>query len=158
MQHEYGKRQALDDILAKFPRKYVKPEAQATAKHKWHRLVLDPNTAKISDFLEELNEGAENAQAMNNSLLCSKFPPKLKRPVNMARLENATYEEIVFHLEKELDLNGLEDGDDIPVPTMSTAPTATRPGTVLLSSGIDPGITCIYYKKNRVIQKTNVAN
>ena len=65
----------------------------------------------------------------------------------MTRLENATYEEIVAHLEKELDLNGLEDGDDIPVPTMSTVLTATRPGTVLLSSGIDPGITYIYCKK-----------
>ena len=62
----------------------------------------------------------------------------------MARLENATYEEIVTHLERELELNGLDEVDDIPVPTMSTAPTATRPGTVLLSSGIDPTITCNY--------------
>ena len=40
----------------------------------------------------------------------------------MARLENATYQQIVTHLERELELNGLEEGDDIPVPTMSTAP------------------------------------
>ena len=65
----------------------------------------------------------------------------------MARLENATYEEIVTHLERELEFNGLEEWDDIPVPTMSTAPTATRPGTGLLSSGIDPNITCNYCKK-----------
>ena len=145
-------RQTLEDILAVFRRKYVKPESQATAKHKWHRLVFDPNTMKLPDFLEELNQGAEkafgeNAQAMIDSLLYAKLPPKLKRSVNMARLENATYEEIVTHLERELELNGLEEGDDIPVPTMSTAPTATRPGTGLLSSGIDPGITCNYCKK-----------
>ena len=145
-------RQTLEEILAVFLRKYVKPESQATAKHKWHRLVLDPNTMKLSDFLEELNQGAEkafgeNAQAMIDSLLYAKLPPKLKRSVNMARLENATYEEIVTHLERELELNGLEEGDDIPVPTMSTAPTATRPGTGLLSSGIDPGITCNYCRK-----------
>ena len=30
---------------------------------------------------------------------------------------------------------------------MSTAPTATRPGTGLLSAGIDPNITCNYCKK-----------
>ena len=30
---------------------------------------------------------------------------------------------------------------------MSTAPTATRPGTDLLSSGIDPNVTCNYCKK-----------
>ena len=145
-------RQTLEDILAVFRRKYVKPESQATAKHKWHRLVFDPNTMKLPDFLEELNQGAEkafgeNAQAMIDSLLYAKLPPKLKRSVNMARLENATYEEIVTHLERELELNGLEEGDDIPIPTMSTAPTATRPGTGLLSSGIDPGITCNYCKK-----------
>ena len=142
----------MEDILAVFRRKYVKPESQATAKHKWHRLVFDPNTMKLPDFLEELNQGAEkafgeNAQAMIDSLLYAKLPPKLKRSVNMARLENATYEEIVTHLERELELNGFEEGDDIPVPTMSTAPTATRPGTGLLSSGIDPNITCNYCKK-----------
>ena len=145
-------RQTLEDVLAVFRRKYVKPESQATAKHKWHKLVFDPNTMKLPDFLEELNQGAEkafgeHAQAMIDSLLYAKLPPKLKRSVNMARLENATYEEIVTHLERELELNGLEEGDDIPVPTMSTAPTATRPGQGLLSSGIDPGITCNYCKK-----------
>ena len=145
-------RQTLEDILAVFRRIYVKPESQATAKHKCHRLVLDPNTMKLPDFLEELNQGAEkafgeNTQAMIDSLLYAKLPPKLKRSVNMARLENATYEEIVTHLERELELNGLEEGDDIPVPTMSTAPTAKRPGTGLLSSGIDPNVTCNYCKK-----------
>ena len=93
--------------------------------------MFNPNTIKLPDFLEELNQGAEkafgeNAQAMIDSLLYAKLPPKLKRSVNMARLENATYEEIVTHLERELELNGLEEGDDIPVPTMSTAPTAKR--------------------------------
>ena len=73
----------------------------------------------------------------------------------MARLENATYEEIVTHLERELELNGLEEGDDFPVPTMSTAPTATRPGTGLLSSGIDPNITIA---RNRDMPKTTAEN
>ena len=55
-------RQTLEDILAVFRRKYVKPpESQATAKHKWHRLVFDRNTMKLPDFLEELNQGAEKA-------------------------------------------------------------------------------------------------
>ena len=120
-------RQTLEDILAVFRRKYVKPESQTTAKHKWHKLVIDPNTMKLPDFLEELNQGpekafGEHAQAMIDSLLYAKLPPKLKRYVNMARLEDATYEEIVTHLERELELNGLEEGDDIHVPTMSTAP------------------------------------
>ena len=101
------KRQTLEDVLVIFRRKYVKPESQATAKHKWHRLTFDPNTMKLPDFLEELNQGAEkasgeNAKSMIDSLLYAKLPPKLKRSVNMARLENGTYEEIVAHLEREL--------------------------------------------------------
>ena len=56
-------RQAREDILAVFRRKYVKPESQATAKHKWHRLVFDPNTMKLPDFLEELNQGAKKQLA-----------------------------------------------------------------------------------------------
>ena len=45
-------RQTLEDVLIIFRRKYVKPESQATAKHKWHRLTFDPNTMKLPDFLE----------------------------------------------------------------------------------------------------------
>ena len=65
----------------------------------------------------------------------------------MAKLENATYDEIVTHLERELQLIGLEEGDGIPVPTMFTAPTATRQNNCLFSSGIDPMTTGIYCKK-----------
>ena len=91
-------RQTLEDVLVIFRRKYVKPESQATAKHKWHRLNFDPNTMKLPDFLEELNKGAEkafgeNAKSMIDSLLYATLPPKLKRSVNM---ENGTYEEIVI--------------------------------------------------------------
>ena len=84
---------------------------------------------------------------MIDSLLYAKLPPKLKHSVNMASLQNASYEEIVAHREQELDFNGLEEGDDITVPLLSSAPTATRPGTGHLSSGIDPGTTCNYCKK-----------
>ena len=65
----------------------------------------------------------------------------------MARIENGTYEEIVAHLERELELNELEEGCDITTSTKSTAPTATRRGQSLLSSSKDPGITCNYCKK-----------
>ena len=50
-------------MLIVFRRKNVKPESQATAKHKWQKLKLtfDPNTKSLSDSLEELNERAERA-------------------------------------------------------------------------------------------------
>ena len=40
----------LEDVLIVFRRKYVKPDSQATAKHKWHKLTLDPNTKSLPDF------------------------------------------------------------------------------------------------------------
>ena len=130
-------RQTLEDVLVIFRRKYVKPESQATAKHKWHRLTFDLNTMKLPDFLEELNQGAEkafgeNAKSMIDSLLYAKLPPKLKRSVNMARLENGTYEEIVAHFERELELNALEESDDLPMATMASASTSNNN---LLSNG-----------------------
>ena len=88
-------KKTLDDVLIVFRRKYVKPESQPTAKHKWHKLTFDPNTKSLPDFLEELNECAErafgeNAQHMTDNLLYAKLPPHLKRSLNLAYLENGT--------------------------------------------------------------------
>ena len=98
-------KKSLDDVLIVYRRKYVKPETQDTAKHKWHKLAFDPNTKSLPDFLEELNECAEralgdNAQHLIDSLLCAKLPPHLKRSLNLAYLENDTYDQIVAHLER----------------------------------------------------------
>ena len=86
----YRQHGTLEDVLVIFRRKYVQPESQATAKHKWYRLIFDPNTMKLPNFLEELNQGAEETFGENakkymiDSLLYAKLPPKLKRSVNMA--------------------------------------------------------------------------
>ena len=142
-------RQTLEDVLVIFRRKYVKPESQATAKHKWHRLVFDPNTTKLPDFLEELNQGAEkafgdNAQKMIDSLLYAKLPPKLKRSVNMTRLENGSYDEIVAHLERELELNALEESDDLPMASMTSS--TTKPKTAPSKAQLND-IICNYRKE-----------
>ena len=120
-------KKTLDDVLIVFRRKYLKPESQATAKHKWHKLTFDPNTKSLPDFLEELNECAErafgdNAQHMIDSLLYAKLPPHLKRSLNLAYLENGTYDQIVAHLERELELSGLENDGELTIPTMTAVP------------------------------------
>ena len=143
-------RQTLEDVLVLFRKKFVKPESQAATNHKWHRLTFDPNTMKLPDFLEDLNQGAENAFGENaknmiDSLLYAKLTPKLKRSVNMARLENGTYEEIVAHLERELELNALEESDDLPMATMASASSGN---SNLLSNGINTNkyAQCSYCK------------
>ena len=120
-------KKTLDDVLIVFRRKYVNPESQATAKHKWHKLTFDPNTKSLSDFLEELNECAErafgdNAQHMIDSLLYAKLPPHLKRSLNLAYLENGTYDQIVAHPERKLVLSGLENDEELTIPTMTAVP------------------------------------
>ena len=120
-------KKTLNDVLIVFRRKYVKPESQATAKHKWHKLTFDPNTKSLPDFLEELNECAERAfgdiaQHMIDSLLYAKLPPHLKRSLNLAYLENGTYDQIVAHLERELELSGLENDGELTIPTMTAIP------------------------------------
>ena len=68
--------------------------------------------------MEELTQGAE--KAFDDTLLYAKLPPKLKRSVIMARLEN---EESVAHLERELELNASEESDDLPMATIASAST-----------------------------------
>ena len=75
---------------------------------------------KLPDFLEELNQGAEkafgeNAQNMIDSLHYAKLPLKLKRLVNVARLENGSYDQIVAHLDEKFELNALEGSDYLEV-------------------------------------------
>ena len=117
----------LDDILKVFRRKYVKPESSASAKHRFNRLSFDPENQKLPDFLEELQESAEkafgdNAHQMIENLLYAKMPPHLKKSRNQAYLENGTYDQIVKHLEREMELNGLEADE----PLVKTQMTATK--------------------------------
>ena len=88
---------------------------------------IDPNTQSSPDFLEELNECAErafgdNAQHMIDSLLYAKLPSHLERSLNLAYLENGTYDQIVAHLEKELQISGLENNGELTIPTMTAVP------------------------------------
>ena len=117
----------LEDILKVFRRKYVKPESSASAKHRFNRLSFDPEHQKLPDFLEELQESAEkafgeNAHQMIENLLYAKMPPHLKKSINHAYLENGTYEQIVKHLEREMELNGLEADE----PLVKTQMTVTK--------------------------------
>ena len=63
----------------------------------------------------------------------------------MAHLENGTYEEIVAHLERELELNALEESDDLPIAIMASSSSNSRN---LLSTGIDSSkeAQCAYCK------------
>ena len=96
----------------------------ATAKNKIEKLFFDPANQKLVDFLDELQRLAKDAfgiaaQAIIEQFKYAKMPPQLKKSINQAHLENGTYEQIVTHLERELDLNGLEGPDELQINTAS---------------------------------------
>ena len=125
----------LGEILADSWRKYVKPKSMASVKHKFQKLVFNPENQKLFDFLDELRKLAKNAfgiaaHAIIEQFIYAKMPPPLKKSINWAHLENGTYEQIVTHLERELELNGLEAPDELPINNVSQQPTnnnADRP-------------------------------
>ena len=117
-------RENLGEILTVFRRKYVKLQSMATAKHKFQRLVFNPANQKLVDFLDELQKLAKDAfgvaaQAIIEQFICAKMPPYLTKSINQANLENGTYEQIVSHLERQLELNGLEAPDELPINTVT---------------------------------------
>ena len=120
----------LGEILAIFRRKYVKPQSMATAKHKFQKLVFNPANQKLVDFLDELQKLEEDAfgiaaHAIIEQFIYAKMPPHLKKSINQAHLENGMYEQIVTHLERELELNGLEAPDELPINNVNQQPTNT---------------------------------
>ena len=116
-------RENLTEILTVFRRKYVKPQSMATAKHKFQQLVFNPANQKLIDFLDELQKLAKDAfgvdaQAIIEQFIYAKMPPHLKKSINQAHLENGMCEQIVTHLEGELELNSLEYPDETQMNTV----------------------------------------
>ena len=137
-------REYLGEILAAFRRKHVKPQSMATAKHKFQKLAFNPANQKLVDFLDELPKLAKDAfgiaaHAINEQFIYVKKPPHLKKSINQAHLENGTYEQIVTHLEKELELNGLEAPHELQINTVSQNTTKTN--------AYRPKLTCHHCKK-----------
>ena len=117
-------RENLGEILTVFRRRYVKPQSMATAKYKVQRLIFNPANQKLIDFLDELQKLAKDAfgnaaQAIIEQFIYAKMPPHVRKSINQAHLENGRYEQIVSHLERELELNGLEAPDEMPINTVT---------------------------------------
>ena len=96
----------------------------ATAKHKFQKLVFNQANQKLVDFLDELQKLAKDAfgiaaHAIIEQFIYAKLLPHLKKSKNQVHLENGTYEQIVTHLEGELELNGLEAPDELQINTVS---------------------------------------
>ena len=69
------------------------------------------------------------------------MPPHLKKSINHAHLKNGTNEETVTHLERELELNGLEAPDEMQINTVMQQASQQNSGK--------PKPTCHHCKKPR---------
>ena len=49
-------REHLEEIVAVFRRKYVKPQSMATAEHKFQKPVFNPANQNLVNFLDELQK------------------------------------------------------------------------------------------------------
>ena len=100
----------------------------ATAKHQFGGLIVNPANQKLIDFLDELQKLAKYAlgvaaQAIIEQFIYAKLPPHLKKSINQVHLENGTCEQIMSHLEKELQLNGLEAPEEMQTKTVTQKAT-----------------------------------
>ena len=117
-------RESLGEPLAVFRRTYVKPQSMATAKRKLWKLVSNLANQKLGDFPDEFQKLAKDAfgiaaHAIIEQFIYTKMPLHLQKLINQAHLENGTYEQIVIHLERELELNGSEAPDELQINTLS---------------------------------------
>ena len=116
----------------------------ATAKHNFLKIVFNPANQELADFLDEHQKLSKNAfgiaaHASIEQFIYAKMPPHLKKSKNQAHLETGTYEKIVTHLERELELNGLEATEELPINNVSQQPTN--------HNAVRPKPTCHHCKK-----------
>ena len=102
-------REHLNDILSGFRRRYVRQQSVATARCKWENLSLNPSQQTFNDFLEQYQKLAQEAYGEDASRFIetsfyAKMPPHLKRVLKQARRETESYETMVQHLEREIEL------------------------------------------------------
>ena len=77
-------RENLEEILAVFRKKYVKPQSMAIAKHNVQKLDFNPANQNLVDFLDELQKLAKKAfgiaaHAIIEQFIYAKMPPHLKK-------------------------------------------------------------------------------
>ena len=82
-----------------------------------------------------------------------------KKSINQAHLEDGTYEQIVTHLERKLELNALEAADKLQINTVSQQPSITNAGrpkpTFHYCKNQDSTEISVVCWKNRKTARTN---
>ena len=115
-----------------------------TAKHIFQLLVFNPVKQKLIDFLDEIQMMAKDAfgvaaQFIIEQFVFTKMPPHLNNSINKSHLKSGTYEQIVSHLRRKLELNGLKAPDELHINIVTHQATQQNPEK--------PKPTCHHCKK-----------
>ena len=94
---------------------------------------LNSTNQKLIDFLKELQILMKDTFGVVNQAIIEQFmyaimSPHLKKSINWARLENDTNEQIVSHVERKLQLNGLHAPDELQITIVTQQVTKQNLG------------------------------
>ena len=132
---ENAKKDSLEEIMTIFKHRFGDYLSMAKARCEWDALRFDPSTQKLHEFLDVLRKTAKEAfgsqaQQFIHKAIYAKMLDHVKKILNRAYLEERPYNEIVLHLEMEMQLNGLGAPDDVNlVPLNRIEPAQTKPET-----------------------------
>ena len=147
--------QNLGEILSVFRKRCLKLLSRVTSKHKFQKLVFNTSNEKLVQFFDKLRRLAKQAlriaaQGIIEQIIYAEMAPHLLKSLNQAHLENCKFEQLVTHLEKELQLNSLEAPDELQRNTVSQCATKTNADK--------PKLTSHYRRKNLDITETDVSS
>ena len=122
---------SLEGVLFVFRKQDLKTESKVTTTQKWHQAEFGPNKKSLPVFVKELNKCTERSldedtHGMIDHLFYAKLPLHLELLMNLAYLQNSTFDQIVAQLEKETDFSGLENDCEIPIRTAEIHMTTHR--------------------------------
>ena len=168
-------REDLGEILTVFRRKNLKPQSMITGKHNFQRLVFKSSNHKLIDIFDKLQKLAKfafgvAAPPINEQFLNAKMPPHLKISKNQAFLENGRHEQIVPHLERELELQSFKAPGELQMNTMiqmtklmttllevlTVTQTTLSPKVTKMTKGLKLSVYPVERVETQTIQQRNV--
>ena len=123
------KKNNLEEVITAFKRRLGDFQSSAKARCEWGPLHFDPTKQKLQEFLGTLRKTAKEAfgseaQKFIDKTIYAKTPDHVKKILNRAYLEDKPYNDIVLHLEREMQLNGLGAPDETTLVPLNTVDDA----------------------------------
>ena len=106
-----SQRNSIEEIMTAFKRQFGDFFSMATARCEWDALKFESTTRKLHKFVDTLQKTAKKAFGTEvhqfiDKAIYAKMPDHVKKILKRACSEDKPYNDIVFHLEREMSLTG----------------------------------------------------